>query len=156
MRTKVSSGNFDFDHLYEQIACKHFAALDQSDDRRDNRSISMSDACKTGFAVYCLKAASLLDFRPKAPCEEVNLKNCFSISKIPSDSGLRKLLDRLDSTQLRGVFKLVWDFLKTSGVLEVYHNKLQYLSVSIDGVHHYSSKKIACPCCLKKNIVMAA
>jgi hypothetical protein len=150
MKDTASKNVFDFDQLYEDIAIEHFAHLDELDSRRSNKSITISDALKSAFAIYSLKASSLLDFRPKAPAEESNLKKCFSIKNIPSDSGLKKLLDRVDSQQLRGVFPKVIDHLRKHGVLDKYRFQEDYLTVSVDGVHHYSSKKISCPCCLER------
>ena len=109
MKGSVSSTDFDFDRLYEAIVVPHFAQLDQGDERRSNKSLTISDACKAGFAIYSLKASSLLDFRPKAPAEEANLRQCFGIDKIPSDSGLKKLLDTVAAPALRGVFAKVYD-----------------------------------------------
>jgi len=147
----TTSGNvFDFDQLYDTIAVQHFSEMDSQDQRRSNKSITLSDALKSAFAVYSLKASSLLDFRPKAPAEEANLKQCFGISKIPSDSGLKKLLDGIDSQQLRNVFKRVLPYLQEHEVLDKYRFHGDYIGISIDGVHHYSSKKISCPCCLER------
>lgn len=151
MKDTTSSNDFDFDHLYEAIAISHFEHLDDLDNRRVNKSVTVSDACKAGFAVYSLKASSLLDFRPKAPAEEDNLKRCFGIGKIPNDSGLKKILDGIDSNSLRGVFKRVFDFLREQDVLKKYRFHEDFLTVSIDGVHHYSSKNIKCLCCLEKH-----
>lgn len=150
MKGATSKNAFDFDQVYDAIAVQHFKQLDGLDKRRSNKSITLSDALKSAFAVYSLKASSLLDFRPKAPAEEENLKNCFGIDKIPSDSGLKKLLDGFDSQLLHHVFKRVFDYLKTHDVLDQYHFHEDYLTISIDGVHHYSSKKINCPCCLER------
>lgn len=151
MKGKASSTHFDFDRVYEAIAVSHFSHLDELDERRSNKSLTVSDACKSAFAVYSLKASSLLDFRPKAPAEEANLRRCFGIDKIPSDSGLKKILDRVDSTSLRGVFDRVYDYLRQYDVIDAYRFHGDYLTVSIDGVHHYSSQKVSCPCCLEKH-----
>lgn len=151
MKGSVSSTDFDFDRLYEAIVVPHFAQLDQGDERRSNKSLTISDACKAGFAIYSLKASSLLDFRPKAPAEEANLRQCFGIDKIPSDSGLKKLLDTVAAPALRGVFAKVYDYLQQHEVIDRYRFHQDYLTVSIDGVHHYSSQKVSCPCCLKKH-----
>ena len=145
MKGTTSTNAFDFDQLYNSIAVQHFSYMDSQDQRRSNKSITLSDALKSAFAVYSLKSSSLLDFRPKAPAEEANLKQCFDITNIPSDSGLKKLLDRVDSQELRNVFKGILPYLQKHDVLDKYRFHEDYLSVSIDGVHHYSSKKISCP-----------
>ncbi len=151
MKGTTPANDFDFDQLYDRIAVAHFEHLNTLDERRSNKSVTISDACKAGFAGYSLKASSLLDFRPKAPAEEANLMQCFDINKIPSDSGLKKLLDRVDSSRLRGVFDRVYDYLNDHGVIDRYRFFADHLTVSIDGVHHYASKKISCPACLEKH-----
>jgi hypothetical protein len=151
VKDKTKGKQFDFNSLYENIVLPHFEDLDQKDNRGKNSSYSVADACKTGFAVYSLKSSSLLDFRPKAPAEESNLRACFDISKIPSDNGLRKILDKVDSAAMREVFGRVINYLGDHEVLDDYQFLDGSLIVSIDGVHHYSSKSVKCDCCLERH-----
>ena len=150
MKDSKKEQAFDFDLLYDQIVVPHFGDLEKNDTRRKNSSYSVSDICKSGFAVYSLKSSSLLDFRPKTAAEESNLKSCFQIKTIPSDNGLRKILDTIDSSKMRTVFAKTTAYLEKHGVLQNYQILEGHNIISVDGVHHYSSKKVKCNCCLEK------
>ena len=152
MKGSTSSNHFDFDTLHEHIALPHFAYLEQeADQRRSNKRYSVVDACKAGFAVYSLKSSSLLDFRPKAPAEEANLRACFGIENIPSDNGLRKILDAVPASSMRQVSRRIFTYLDEYDLLDAYRFGDDHLVVSIDGVHHYAFKKVKCPHCLEQH-----
>ncbi|MEM6379568.1 MAG: hypothetical protein AAF705_15285 [Bacteroidota bacterium] len=150
MKDKQSSSKFDFDAVYDELVVPHFQELESLDSRRKNSSYSISDVCKSGFAVYSLKAPSLLAFRPKTPAEKSNLRACFGISELPSDSGLRKILDGVDSMEMRKVFDKTFQYLEDQQVVSEYKIMSDSILLSIDGVHHYSSKSVKCDCCLTK------
>ncbi len=151
MKGRSNDTHFDFDVLYDRLVVPQFAQFDELDSRRANASHSVSDACKSGFAVYSLKSNSLLDFRPKAPAELANLKTCFKIDKIPSVNGLRNILDGVDAPTMGRVFGCVVDYLESRGVLAKYRYFQDALVVSVDGVHHYSSEKVKCAGCLERH-----
>lgn len=52
------------------------------DRRADNASYSMSDAPKSGFAIYPLKCASLFSFSKRSQAEESNLATVYGIDRI--------------------------------------------------------------------------
>ena len=141
---------FTFDEVYDKIIVPHFTELEKLDTRGSNASYSISDVCKSGFAVYSLKAPSLLAFRPKTEAEIENMKRCFRIDEIASDNGLRTILDKVNSDELRSIFPKVISYLKEHGALEPYKVLGDCQLVSIDGVHHYNSKKIKCDCCIER------
>lgn len=120
------------------------------DVRAANCSYSLPDLLMSIFAMFSLKYESLLDFDKQTNCAKNNLKSIFGIQKFSSDSCLRKVLDKLDWKYLRVLFKNQFDTLKQVGVVESYHYLNKYLLVSVDGVEHFSSKKIHCDCCLTK------
>jgi hypothetical protein len=101
--------------------------------------------------VYSLKSSSLLDFRPKAPAEEANFKARFAIQDIPSDNGLRKILDGVEARSMRQVFGHIFTYLDEHDVLDAYRFGDDHLVVSMDGVHHYASKEVKCPHCLEQH-----
>lgn len=151
MKSTQKKRTFDFDTLYDRIVIPHFARLEEGDTRKNNWSYSISDICKSGFAVYSLKSSSLLDFRPKTPAEDSNLKSCFKIETIPSDNGLRNVLDSIDSSKMRDVFCDTVDYLEAHDVLKDYQFLEGYNLISVDGVQHYNSKKVKCDCCLERH-----
>ena len=151
MKGQPNATHFDFDVLYDRLVVPHFDQFDQRDSRFANASHSVSDACKSGFTVYSLESDSLLDFRPKAPAELANLKTYFRIDKIPSDNGLRNILDGVDAAAMVTVFGSVVDYFEAQGVLTRYRYFQDALVVIVDSVHHYSSEKVRCHNCLDRH-----
>lgn len=150
MPRSVKSNAFDFDEVYSSVVLPHFDELEKGDPRRSNSSHTISQACRAGFAVYSLKSPSLLDFRPKTEAEEHNLRSCYGIEKLPSDNGLRDILDIVPHEIMRTGLDKTIAYLRTNDVLNNYAIQDGMLVVSVDGVNHFSSKKLHCDCCLTK------
>lgn len=148
MKGTTTQQSFDFDTLYEALVMPVFERIHRADERRSNSSYTLKDACKSAFAIYSLKAPSLFAFRARTQAELSNLQTVFGIDKLPSDNGLRKMLDGVASQQLREAFHKVFAYLKKQEVLDAYRYFDNHLVVSIDGVEHYCSQKISCPHCM--------
>lgn len=138
-----------FDEIYGDVLSAFFEHL--ADERRSNRSYSLADALKSGYAIYALKSPSLFSFRQRTTAEDTNLLQLFGIAKIPSDNGLRKMLDGVDPDCLRQGFSRLYDWLKDKGHLQRFRSWQNHLIVSIDGVEHFCSKQISCAHCLSRN-----
>jgi len=138
----------EFEYLYHEVMVPFFDEV--QDRRRENSSYELSDALKSGYAIYSLKSPSLFYFRQKSEAEESNLKTIYGIRDIPSDNGLRKILDGIPSEELREAFALLFSRIKQEGLLKDYYYWNKHLVVSIEGVEHFSSKKISCPHCLQR------
>jgi hypothetical protein len=121
-----------------------------NDTRAVNCSYSLPDLLMSVFAMFSLKYESLLDFEKQSNAAKANLKNIFGIKKFSSDSCLRKVLDKIDWKNLRSLFKNQFDQLTKLGIIENYQYLGGYTLISVDGVEHFSSKKIHCDCCLTK------
>ena len=123
------------------------------DKRASNCRHKLSDIFMSGFAMFSLKCPSLLDFEHQTVVEKENLKSVYGIAEVCSDTNLRHVLDGIDPIFIRRLFPEKFTILQKSGLLEEFSYKigaLSYLIVSCDGVQHFSSKKISCNCCLKK------
>lgn len=138
----------EFDHVYGQVLAPFFGRV--SDRRAYNYQYSLGDCLKSGFAIYSLKAASLFSFRQMAKAEEHNLATVYGIGDIPSDNGLRKVLDQVDPHELRRGFDVLFEHTLRTGVLKAYRYWQDYLIVSIDGVQHFQSKEVSCAHCLHR------
>ncbi|MEM9820804.1 MAG: hypothetical protein AAF985_07020, partial [Bacteroidota bacterium] len=104
-RKKIRPGELQsgvFDKLYGEIIIPLFESV--SDERSENLSYDLADVLKSGFAIYSLKFASLFSFRKKSKAEQSNLTKVYGIKKIPSDNGLRKILDEVLPDQIRQGF----------------------------------------------------
>jgi len=134
--------------LYEDLVSPVLKATASKDNRRSNSKYSALDALKAGFAIFHLKAPSLFSFRPRLANEEENLKSIFKIGQVPSDNGLRNILDELPSSELNNGFDKILPFLQSHDKLDPYRYWEGHLVCSIDGVQHECSKKVKCDCCL--------
>lgn len=119
-----------------------------SDPRSREGSISLPDALMSAFAMFSLKDPSLLAFDRRRNDE--NMRTLFWISRVPSDTRMRELLDPLESQQFRPLFNDVLRALQRGKALEsfVFHQGCYLLS--LDGTGYFSSTSIHCASCLEK------
>lgn len=124
---------------------------------RDHRLFSKSnipfvDHLMSGFAVFSLKCSSLLEYDRKRIGEATgqNLRDLFMISTPPSDTYLRERLDEINPNELRPAFKKIFSLLQRGKGLEEFEYLNGHVLLSGDGTGHFSSSKISCPSCCKK------
>lgn len=125
-----------------------FAAIE--DHRASNTKISLTDALMSGFAMFSLKDSSLLEFDQRRQAKDENLKEVYGIENIPCDTHLRTILDPVEPSGLRPIFKDIFRLVEQNQFLTpmVFMNK--YYLVSLDGSGYFSSKKVHCASCLQK------
>ena len=135
------------DALYRLVRAT-FAAV--ADARSAAAAIPLGDALMAGFAVFALKAPSLLAFDDQRRNDEANLKALFNLQHVPSDTQMRTILDEVDPQVLRRAYTDVFRQLQRGKALEscVFFQG-QYL-MALDGTSYFSSEKIHCPSCLEK------
>ena len=121
-----------------------------ADRRRSNASISMVDILSSAFAMFSLKSSSLLSFEKRSQSEEGNLQRLYGISKICSDTQMREVLDKVSADELQVGFQELYAVLKDCRILEEYRYWKGKPIVSVDGVEHFSSKRVHCKHCLEK------
>lgn len=124
------------------------------DKRASNITHKLSDVLMSGLAMFSLKYSSLLDFDQQTSLERDNLRRVFGIKSVCSDTHLRRILDGHSPDPIRASFVSRFEDLNQTGLLREYGYKIgnqKYLISSSDGVQHFSSKQINCPCCLEKN-----
>lgn len=148
MKKRTEVPVVDFDTIYAEVIQKLFKTF--KDERRSNASYDLVDALASGFAIYSLKSPSLLSFRQQSEAEKGNLHTVFGIKKIPSDNGLRKMLDEVSPPKIGKGFGALFDWMQRNRLLEGYRYWQDHLIVSIDGVEHFCSKEIQCPHCLER------
>jgi hypothetical protein len=121
-----------------------------ADPRSATAAIPRSDALMAGFAVFALKAPSLLAFDDQRRNDETNLKSLFGLQQVPCDTQMRTILDDIDPQLLRPVFTNVFRQLQRGKALEPFvFFQGQYL-LALDGTSYFSSEKIHCSSCLEK------
>lgn len=136
-----------FDSIYASL-CDFFEGF--KDWRSYNTTYALCDFLKSGFAIYSLKCPSLLSFRQRTSVEDSNLNQIYRISDVPSDNRLRQGLDEVDPSDVRQGFRRLFKRLKNLEILTTYTYWRNHLTVSVDGVEHFCSKKVSCPHCMQR------
>lgn len=112
--------------------------------------ISFTDVLMSGLAVFGLKFPSLLKYDQHREVIDTNLKTLYHIHRPPSDTYLRERLDELDPKFLRPAFKKIFANLQRGKCLEEFEFLNGHYLLSIDGTGEFSSSKVCCEQCCKK------
>ncbi|NTV59570.1 MAG: transposase [Deltaproteobacteria bacterium] len=121
-----------------------------ADHRTDDADISLHDALMSGYAVFSLKAPSLLAFDKQRQEEENNLRSIFHIRRIPCDTQMRTVLDGVNPEQLRRSYKAVFSRLQRGKALEEMEYLNGYYLMLLDGTEYFSSEKLHSPFCMER------
>jgi hypothetical protein len=110
------------------------------------------DVCMSGFAMMYFQDPSILQFQKRLDdkIHNNNLRTLFQVQSIPKDSQMKEVIDEVDSSELEPVFEDWFRSLQRGKHLEQYRFLGDYYLVSFDGSGYFSSDKICCPGCLKK------
>ena len=135
------------DTLYRLV---HAIFDDVPDQRPGKPPIPLADALMAAFAVFILKAPSLLAFDEQRRNNEFNLKAIFGLTAIPCDTQMRTILDDVSPSELRPAFTAVFRQLQRGKALEPFVFFQGHYLLALDGTNHFCSEKISCPCCLEK------
>jgi hypothetical protein len=123
-----------------------FASL--PDDRVSDTEIALADALMSAFAMFSLKAPSLLAFDKERA--EGNLHTIYGIARVPCDTHMREILDPVSPKWLRPVFRSVFRQLQRGKALEAMTFLDGHYLLALDGTEYFSSKTIHCASCLHK------
>ena len=118
------------------------------DPRGDDVDISLTDALMSAFAMFSLKAPSLLAFDKERA--EGNLHTIYGIERVPCDTRMREILDPVSPKWLRPVFKSVFRQLQRGKALEAMAFLDGHYLLALDGTGYFSSQTIHCASCLHK------
>jgi hypothetical protein len=118
------------------------------DPRRDHGDISLTDALMSAFAMFSLKAPSLLAFDKERA--EGNLHTIYGIERAPCDTHMRELLDPISPKWLRPMFKSVFRQLQRGKALEAMAFLEGHYLLALDGTGYFSSPTIHCASCLQQ------
>lgn len=132
-----------------KLLSEHFR---QIDDRRQSGKVdySLHDYLMSGFAMMFFQDPSLLAFqkRMQDSIQHNNLTTVYDVSKIPKESQMREVLDRVDPSDLAPIFSGLLSRLQRGKHLVNYQLFEDMYLVSIDGSEYFSSGNIQCPHCL--------
>src|SRR3982750_3250390 len=119
-----------------------------TEDGADDVEIPLDDALMSAFAMFSLKAPSLLSFDKQRA--EGNLKTIYGIARAPCDTRMRERLDPVAPESLRPSFTLVFRQLQRGKALEPMVFLDGHYLVALDGTGYFSSTTIHCDSCLHK------
>ena len=118
------------------------------DARLSETDITLADALMAAFAMFSLKAPSLLAFDKERV--EGNLHTIYGITRVPCDTHMREILDPVSPKWLRPVFKSVFGQLQRGKALEPMAFLDGHYLLALDGTEYFASKTIHCASCLHK------
>lgn len=120
---------------------------DITDHRSGDVDISLSDALMSAFALFSLKAPSLLAFDKERT--EDNLQRVYGLERVPCDTSMREILDPVEPEALRPLFKGVFGALQRGKALEEMVFVEGHYLLALDGTGYFSSQQIHCASCLE-------
>src|SRR5436190_10596647 len=120
-----------------------FASL--PDYRVGETEIALADALMSAFAMFSLKAPSLLAFDKERA--EGNLHTIYGIERVPCDTHMRAILDPVSLESLRPLFKSVVTQLQRGQALEPMAFLDDRYLLALDGTGYFTSKTIHCASC---------
>src|SRR5437899_10336665 len=118
------------------------------DYRVGETEISLTDALMSAFAMFSLKAPSLLAFDKERA--EGNVHTIYGIVRVPCDTHMRTILDPVSPKGLRPVFTSVFRQLQRGKALEPMTFLDGHYLLALDGTEYFSSKTIHCASCLHR------
>jgi hypothetical protein len=110
--------------------------------------IALPDVLMSAFAMFSLKAPSLLAFDKERA--EGNVHTIYGIQRVPCDTYMREILDPVSPKWLRPVFTSVFRQLQRGKALESLTFLDGYYLLALDGTEYFSSKTIHCASCLHR------
>jgi hypothetical protein len=118
------------------------------DSRLSETDIALANALMAAFAMFSLKAPSLLAFDKERV--EGNLHTIYGIARVPCDTHMREILDPVSPKWLRPVFQSVFRQLQRGKALEPMTFLDGHYLLALDGTEYFSSKTIHCASCLQR------
>src|SRR6516225_9826877 len=106
------------------------------DHRSTDAEIPLRDALMSAFAMFSLKAPSLLAFDKERA--EGNLHTIYGIERVPCDTRMREILDPVVPKWLRPVFTSVFRQLQRGKALEAMTFLDGHYLLALDGTEYFS------------------
>src|SRR5882672_4006438 len=118
------------------------------DPRCEDVDISFTDTLMAAFAMFSLKAPSLLAFDKERA--EGNLHTIYGLQHVPCDTYMRERLAPVSPKWLRPVFTSVFGHLQRGKALEAMVFLDGHSLLALDGTGYFSSQTMHCASCLPK------
>ncbi len=118
----------------------------------NNTQYQVEDALMAAFSVFFTQSPSFLEHQRlmKNQKGKDNAESLFSLKKIPCDNQIRNLLDPVPAKKTFGVFRETYEWLENRQGLNQFEYLGEEILVAMDGSEYFSSDKIHCPHCSKR------
>jgi hypothetical protein len=138
------------DDLFKSVR-SFFAAV--PDHRAANASYPLVDALMGCFSIFSLKAPSMLAHQTYVTDKNIkhNFATIYGVKQMPSDTQMRTILDKVETTQLQNSLTKTLKLAQQAGLIDNYKYLDDNLTISIDGTGFFCSNSIQCDCCQVKN-----
>src|ERR1700683_1504909 len=130
------------------VGLVHSSFARVADPRRGKGVIPLTDILMSAFAMFALKDPSLLAFDERR--HDDNLHSLYRIVRVPSDTQLRAVLDLVSPEAIRPAYQDVFRQLQRGKALEPFVYLQGCYLLSLDGTGYFSSQKVHCPSCMRK------
>lgn len=119
-----------------------------------NTQYEIKDAAVAAFSVFFTQSPSFLASQRLLQNRKgkSNLGKLFGVSKIPTDTQIKNLIDPLSPELIYPVFTKAAELVAEAGVLEKYQNYAGQLLIANDGTQTISSEKISCQNCSQRQL----
>lgn len=144
--------------VFEELMGIYHQTVKDFPDKRTgkNLSYSMQDIASGAFSVFFTQCASFLEHQ-RIMQQNIGLNNArtlFSVSDIPTDNHIRKMLDEVSYNHLFPAFEGCLDLLQKNHTLDQFRVNLEgidtQLLLALDGTWYFDSSTIHCKNCLTK------
>jgi hypothetical protein len=114
--------------------------------------ILLEDFLMSAMAIFVLKFPSLLQFEEEIKKERnfTNLKGLFGITRVPSDTHMRSVVDQIPTESFRPIFKNLFQKVQRAKLLEDFQIFYNTYCLAIDGTGYFFSDSVHCENCLEK------
>jgi hypothetical protein len=118
----------------------------------NNTKYGIADGVLSAFAVFFMQSGSFLAHQRLLEKKKgrSNAGSLFQVGEIPSDPQIRNLIDPLPSSNFCEDFWFLLEGLKEQRSLTQFRTELNTYAIAMDGVNFFSSEKISCAKCLKR------
>lgn len=118
----------------------------------NNTRYQMADGLLAAFSVFFMQSRSFLAHQRLMQSKKGrnNAASLFQVEHLPSDPQIRNLLDPLAVNYFHADFWRIWEEFEAHQQLRRFQSALGGYLMAMDGVTHFSSEKISCPECLKR------
>ncbi|MBY0307210.1 MAG: hypothetical protein K2Q09_00565 [Phycisphaerales bacterium] len=131
------------------------SSFDKVKEPSSKAKISIKDCLLSGYAVFSMKYASLLQFDTDSHEDDGvkhNLHSLYGIETIPCDTYMRERLDEVSPAQLRPAYKALFSLVQHHKMLEGFEFMEGYYLLLLDGTGEFSSHTVHCEnCCMKRH-----